>query len=232
MKVLSTFILLAIFFTTRAQDQVEFETRKVLPMAAMLWKKAYDDLKTQEYIGTSAMSDVSQRYFFSKQQIAVLKGRSTDTDTVIFYIYLDADDLPCFAMANIQDTTQLLVYKDSASVIMPSSNYTTNVSDWEAYLTSNDSTMAYVTSYILPWSSIGEIMGDKQNIQVEPVVHVVSPYDDNYQVMNQSHEGFIAIDLLLIGTNESPTDNLGTVYTVPNKGKYYDFAMPCPKNCP
>lgn len=239
MKLFTTLMMTTIIFVTNAQDPAPEAseiptTRKVLHEAATLWMDAYTHMKKMNYIGTEASYETSQIYFYSKENLNMLRALKPDSPNLSFRFYLGDDSLPHFGLVNDYSASMIIVDADNVSKIVDTSDYSSKVVDWLSYLDTNNPTMAYVRSYTMLWTSIDTIMGDENTyLRVDPVVHTLSPYDPNYQVSDPTIEGFLAFDLLVRGAMSNTVESIySSMVPAPSTTEYYDFAMPCPKNCP
>ncbi len=231
MKFSLTLIATCFFFSAIAQNNSDttcIPGRTVLPIAVQSWKAVYQQLANNHIIGSNAVSH-STGYISISQLTHLLPpaqaSENGNCEILNFWIYMDSDTIPKIAISR-EGQSDSLITLDNGGQLQPISQLSNEFNRWVTFTDSSRQCLIYVQKFRYEWSQIEALFINQQydSLSIEFVAHSVSPLSTIYELPDQNVEGWITLDIILQGIKSRSN---GT-----KTSSYFDFAMPCPKNCP
>ena len=195
--------------------------------AVSIWESTYCQLSTT---GIIPEKDCKKKLIFNYESVMNLFHQEVPVVTasevnyscrvITFWLYLDENG-PQFALSNENDESLFL----TVDGMKTKEEMQTKFNAWKNLAQQPSTYLVYVKKYRYSWEKVLEMLKDNSNLVLGKLAHTVSPEDPNFDPPKESstngvpYEGFFAIDFSLKSENANAYDS-------------YDFAMPCPKNCP
>lgn len=208
------------------------QRRRVYVNTVNMWHSSYQTLLENGVFGRSLAKD---KLTFKLDSLNAFKKDSI----VEFWIYLD-NYQPKFAIANESDSTSFLISNGDTCGLRSYSTLQAELEAWKHFVDSMKNQFVYVKKYSYTWSDLLASMDtnsdqDHNTLVLEVVAHSVTTDNKWFEVEQFKDkddvimEGYIAIDILISGTNTGSTSKIFDEFW--QKSNKYDFALPCPKAC-
>jgi hypothetical protein len=245
MKQFTILFCIYLLSATNVQSQTETicpEDRYVMSETVTLWQNNYVQIQKDGLLGMS--SDVNPvfitkttlleflQYEIEESASGELSVNEVDTitcPTFNFWFYMNSDSVLQTALGMNGNSADLLRYLDGGWQPSDNEDIQEDIERWKTYTMDSNSILVYVSKYSFNLASIDSLINIEgfKGISIENVIHSVAPnsdkYDLTYKTDYETKEGYLAVDILL---NVITSENSSDIHDC------YNFAMPCPKNCP